>query len=128
MTSPAVGRIRERSTFRALASPAGRATCGPIKVSFAPAPSPDDQPFPQVAYAIGRRHGVAVRRNLLRRRLRSAVREVAGDVPPGNYLVRPGPATATLDFAELRSAVRRALVVAGRADVARIPGATDGRR
>ena len=71
--------------------------------------------FPVVGYAIGRRHGGAVVRNRLRRRLREAVRAAATDLEPGAYLVRATPPAATLGFEELCRSVRAALRVAGSA-------------
>lgn len=60
---------------------------------------------PRVGYAVSRRHGGAVRRNRLRRRLREAVsqavREAGGAVVPGAYLVRAEPEAVALPYAEL---------------------------
>jgi ribonuclease P protein component len=112
MTGLAVGRIRDRSTFRALGRPEGRAARGPIQVSFVSAPSPAEPPFPQVGYAVSRQHGNAVHRNRLRRRLRAAVRQAANQVPVGSYLIRPAPATAILTFDELVAAVGQAMATA----------------
>ena len=107
---PAVGRIRGRSTFRALARSAARGRSGPISVSFVPDGVP---PVPCVGYAIGRRHGNAVRRNRLRRRLRACVRSVAGapgrPLAPGAYLVSADPAAADLDQPELERRVGEAI-------------------
>ena len=106
---PAVGRIRGRATFRALARPAGRGRSGPLSVSFAPG---DGMPPARVAYAIGRRHGNAVHRNRLRRRLRAAVRmaiQPGAPLPPGAYLVAADPAAAGLAHAELARRVAEAL-------------------
>jgi ribonuclease P protein component len=110
VTSRSVGGIRQRSTFAALRRPAGRATVGPLRVSWVP-PGPSDA-FPLVGYAIGRRCGNAVRRNRLRRQLRVAV-ERAG-VRPGSYLVVTDPAAIDLDFTQLASTVRSAMDSAAR--------------
>src|SRR6185437_1053051 len=96
MTRPAVGRIHERSTFRALAKPAGRATRGPVRASFVPPPPDRNLQVPAVAYAISRQHGSAVVRNRLRRRLRAAARLAAPVTPAGSYLLRPVPGAADL--------------------------------
>jgi ribonuclease P protein component len=109
MTS--VGRIGDRATFRALERPFGRSGRGPVRAAFTPL-SPGTGALAQLAYAIGRRHGNAVHRNRLRRRLRSAVREVARDVVPGSYLLRPTPAVATMPFDDLVAAVRTAMTSA----------------
>jgi ribonuclease P protein component len=101
--APVVGRIRKKATFRALARPDGRARRGPVSVDFcwmSEAPQ-----LPVVAYAIGRRHGGAVVRNRLRRRLRAAVRAAAGDFVPGSYLLRTAPSASALGFDELRRSV-----------------------
>lgn len=94
--------------FVSLRRPAGRSSAGPLRVSWV-APSPTD-PFPLVAYAIGRRCGTAVTRNRLRRRLRAAVG--AAPPPPGRYLVAAGPEAVQLSFAELASAVGSAMTSA----------------
>ncbi len=66
-------------------------------------------PPPRVAYAVGRRVGPAVRRNRLRRRLRSVVRHEAHRLGPGAYLVGAAPGAADVTFAELLSMYRQAL-------------------
>lgn len=107
---PAVGRIRERATFRALARPAGRGRSGPVSVSFTPV---GDDGRPRVAYAIGRRHGNAVQRNRLRRRLRAcvqtAVHEAGSPLAGGSYLVRADPTASELTAPDLARRVREAL-------------------
>lgn len=109
--APVVGRMRGRSSFRALARPDGRARKGYLSVLYR-APGTAAPAFPLVGYAIGRRHGSAVRRNRLRRRLREAMRLCAPDLPPGSYLVRSEPVRTGVSFDELchdlRSAALRA--------------------
>ena len=109
---PVVGRIRKRTTFRALARPDGRATSGPVAVSFsARVRETEAAPLagvPVVGYAVGRAHGGAVARNRLRRRLRAAVREAAPSLPAGAYLVRAEPTAADLGFGELCALVASA--------------------
>lgn len=58
---------------------------------------------PRVAFAIGRPVGNAVVRNRIRRRLRSALRElhVAGRLPLGDYLVGGRSEAAVLPWTEL---------------------------
>ena len=104
--APVVGRIRRRSTFRALARPNGRASEGPVSVAYAPVD--EHLGMPLVAYAVGRPVGTAVVRNRVRRRLRAAVRAAAPALPAGSYLVRVSPAAAATSWNELCVAVRRA--------------------
>ena len=106
------GRVGDRAVLRALRRPAGRARRGPIQVSFVPVPAGDGGGSAQVAYAVNRACGSAVQRNRLRRRCRAAVREAAGAVPAGGYLIRPEPAAAALAYPALALAVRTAMVAA----------------
>jgi len=111
--APAVGRIRERATFRALRQPARRASSGPVRAAFVPVTPTGEVAFPQVAFAIGRRTGNAVVRNRLRRRLRSAVRDVARDSAPGAYLLGAERAAMDVSYQELVRAVGQAMGRAG---------------
>ena len=110
--APAAGRIRDRSTFRALRRPAGRATRGLVRVSYVAPRDSDRERFARVGYAIDRRCGNAVARNRLRRRCREAARQASAEVPAGSYLVRPEPGALTLDYADLARAVREAMIAA----------------
>ncbi|MHB8220185.1 MAG: ribonuclease P protein component [Acidimicrobiales bacterium] len=109
MTGPTVGRIRERQAFQQLRRPEGRGRRGPIRVAFVSSEAQGREPEVQVAYAIGRRCGNAVQRNRLRRRLRAAVREVAGGVRPGKYLVYGSIEVAGLDYREIVKGVDEAM-------------------
>jgi ribonuclease P protein component len=60
-----------------------------------------------VAYAIGRAVGPAVTRNLLRRRLRSLLRQEHPDLPAGLYLIGATPAAAGRSFTELAADLDR---------------------
>ncbi len=104
--APIVGRIHRQATFRALSRPDGRAQRGPVNVAFSR--TEESSCLPLAAYAIGRRHGGAVARNRLRRRLREAVRAAGPALEPGAYLVRATPEAARLGFDELCGVVRAA--------------------
>jgi ribonuclease P protein component len=118
---PAVGLIwpiRSRKTFAVLSSSRGatgsqatgsqttRARIGPLTVSFLDG-SPAEPP--RVAYAIGRKVGSAVKRNRIRRRLRSIFRELAPHLRPGSYLIGVAPQATELRYGELRTTVIQAL-------------------
>lgn len=65
-----------------------------------------------MAYAIGRKVGGAVQRNLIRRRLRAAAVELgrsAAPPPTGDCLVVVRPDAVDLGYAELRDALGAAL-------------------
>jgi ribonuclease P protein component len=83
-----------------------------VTVTFLPETSGRAEP-PKFAFAIGRPVGSAVRRNLVRRRLRSIVRELiaqpSSPVGPGTYLVAVGPEASVLSYGELRSIVETAI-------------------
>ncbi len=70
----------------------------------------------QVAYAVGRAVGPAVVRNRWRRRLRVLAAELAGELPPGMYLIGVRPDVTELSFEQLRERVSEAMRTAsGRA-------------
>jgi len=75
-------------------------------VSFVGRP---DWDRPQVAYAVNRKVGNAVQRNLLRRRMRAIVSELAGELAVGAYVVRSTAEGPSLDFNELKVAMSQAL-------------------
>jgi ribonuclease P protein component len=60
---------------------------------------------PEVAFAVGRAYGTAVRRNRLRRRIRGALLEMS--LPPGLFLFGATPAADRLTTPQLRSALDR---------------------
>lgn len=107
--APAIGRIRRRSSFRALARPDGRGSAGPLRVTYVRVTA-ETPGLACVGYAVGRRHGNAVARNRLRRRLRAALQEVASTrpLPPGTYLVSARPDASSLDTDALRAALETA--------------------
>ena len=78
-----IWRVRDRATFEALAR-ARRHRAGPVSLRFLTDGSDDP---PRVAYAIGRRVGIAVERNRTRRRLRAPRSALARRPPaPGRRL------------------------------------------
>jgi ribonuclease P protein component len=108
-----VGRIQTRAAFGQLQRSRSRASCGPVRATFVPAPTGTGGIFPQVGFAIGKSCGNAVLRNALRRRLRESARAVAAGLPRGMYLLRLEPAAARSDRAELSAQVKEALQRAG---------------
>jgi ribonuclease P protein component len=83
-----IDRIRRRDAFARLRREGVRVRIDSLWCSFVP---DSDVVPPQVAFAIGRASGSAVRRNRLRRRLREILR--AGDLPAGLWLIgTTGPA------------------------------------
>ena len=100
-----VGPVRSRQTFAALRRPSGRGRHGPVSMSFV---ARADWTRTEVAYAVNRKVGNAVERNLLRRRMRAIVSEQATELPTGAYLVRVGLDGTALDFNELKAAMTRA--------------------
>jgi ribonuclease P protein component len=110
-----VGRIQTRGAFGQLQRSRARASCGPVRATFAPVDTLADGIYPQVGYAIGKNCGNAVVRNSLRRRMRESARVVASDLPRGTYLLRVEPAAVRSTRAEFSAQVREALRRAGQA-------------
>ena len=108
-----IGRVRDRTTFAALRSQGVRARSGPFTVTFVPdalAPAPPGSPPARVAFAVPRRVGRAVDRNLIRRRIRSILGDLPQDrLPVGAYLIAVRPGATPLSFSELSDHVDRAL-------------------
>jgi ribonuclease P protein component len=115
MPAPTVGRITSRAAFAEVQRSRARGASGPVRAVFAPADETAPGLFPQVGYAIGRRCGSAVVRNRLRRRARAVVREEAPTLPRGAFMVRLDPGAASLNAAEFRHDLARALHRAGKA-------------
>ena len=105
-TRPRVEPIRSLRTFSDLRRPSGRGRQGPVSVSYVEHPDWDRS---EVAYAVSRKVGNAVQRNLLRRRMRAIMAERVADVPAGAFLVCSGPEGPALDFHELKVAMSRAI-------------------
>lgn len=63
----------------------------------------------QVAYAVGRRAGGAVRRNRLKRQLRHVVRSCSHALRPGWYLVGVSAGVDQLSYQQMEATVARLL-------------------
>jgi len=103
---PGIGPVRSRSTFADLRRSTAKGRSGPVSVSFVDHPDWDRS---QAAYAVNRKVGNAVRRNLLRRRMRAIISGQADTLPTGAYVVHSGPDGPTLHFDELKVAMSQAL-------------------
>jgi ribonuclease P protein component len=123
-----VGRLSSKEHFATLRRSAIRATSNGVQVIYAQESPVTEagndrgrvlgEPKPlsstnqaMIAYAVGKRIGKAVQRNRLKRRLRAAVSEIAEDLEPGFYLVRPDASAADMPFEELRAALCKATEV-----------------
>lgn len=111
-------RLRESDAFRATTRSGVRAGSRTVVVHLAdpgsarldgnktaPTPAP-----PRVGFVVSKAVGIAVVRNLVKRRLRHLMREHVGALPPGSTLVvRALPAAADASSPELRSDLARCL-------------------
>lgn len=106
--SPAVGligRLNRSHEFQRLRSEGTRVRSGFLWCVMLRDPS---LPAPQVAFAIGRPFGSAVRRNRLRRQLRAILTTRENDLGPGMFLIgvnNPSRHTPLPSFAQLSSDV-----------------------
>ena len=91
--------IRRRATFAALRSQGMRVRRRGLNVVYVPT----DSDATEVAFAISRRAGSAVRRNRCRRRLRAAFAELdrQGRLPHGAYMISVTAAIVDAPHAEL---------------------------
>ena len=103
--------MRTRRQFDRLAQPARRGRSGPVRVSFCE-PADASESF-AVAYAIPRRCGNAVARNLARRRLRVAMDELRPRLASGIYLIKCDFQAKELNYERLADLVEGALDNAG---------------
>ena len=102
-----IWRVRGQSSFQALARGRRRRA---EKLEVRTAVIGTNIEPPRVAFSVGRSVGDSVTRNLVRRRLRAAVREHAGSLHPGAaYLVRAAPGCAESSYAELSNTLRAIL-------------------
>lgn len=112
---PQLWRIRDRRSFQDLRRSRARARSGCCSVTWLPAADPATPP--RAAFAVGKPVGGAVVRNRVRRRLRSALRELqsSDQLPAGTYLVGAGPEAATLPWEALVASLGDAVRTATRA-------------
>ncbi len=96
-----IDRVRERDAFVRLRRDGVRVRTDSLWCSFVL--DPNVVP-PQVAFAIGRAVGSAVRRNRLRRRLRAVLANC--DVPPGLYLIGARVPACEQTFDEIEGTMR----------------------
>jgi ribonuclease P protein component len=99
-----IDRVRQRDGFVRIRRDGARVRADPLWCSYVL--DPDLVP-PQVAFAIGRAVGTAVRRNRLRRRLRALL--ASSDVRPGLYLIGAGPQACEHTFDDLDRSIRSML-------------------
>jgi ribonuclease P protein component len=119
---PASARVRSRSEHRLVAARGRRARRGPIVVHLV-SPGTSGEPA-RAGVIVGKRVGPAVRRNLVKRRLREQLRPRLGDLPDGALLVvRALPGAADAGFDRLGSALDAALRALGARTDSRASGA-----
>jgi ribonuclease P protein component len=102
--------IRSATDFRALQSE-GRSRVHPLLVMRY---RRNGQEVTRYGISTGRRIGSAVLRNQIRRRLRTVMRELGGEVEPGwDVLIISRPPAASATQSELRLALERLLRATG---------------
>lgn len=79
----------------------------------------------RLGMAVGKPVGGAVQRNLVRRRLRAIVAEVADQMSGTMVVIRAFPGAADVSFAELRLSVQRALAQAHPSGAGRAPSSLE---
>jgi ribonuclease P protein component len=97
---PAAARLRQRAEFTSTIRGGARRVTARLVCHL---DVDDDRPGPaRVGFVVGKDVGPAVTRNLVRRRLRHAIRAALPTLPAGARLVvRANPASASASFAEL---------------------------
>ncbi|MHC4831664.1 MAG: ribonuclease P protein component [Planctomycetota bacterium] len=77
---PRLGRVCTKSEFDHIFREGARASTPRMRVVVARVPQ---EPFIRVGFAVSRKHGGAVKRNRIRRRLREAFRQLLPELPRG---------------------------------------------
>jgi ribonuclease P protein component len=101
------GRVHTRRQFALFTRPSARGSSGPLRISFVQ--DGDSTGQVNVAFAISRKVGNAVERNLIRRRLRALFDEMTPALKSGNYLIRTAIETSDLTYDDLRHHLQIAL-------------------
>lgn len=109
--------IRSRRSFDRLRRNGVRVRVDPLWCSHIP--DPQIHP-PEVAFAVGRAYGTAVRRNRLRRRVRAVLQEMP--LRPGLYLFGAAPSAGDLSTAQLRATIESLMDRAMRTPPVERPG------
>lgn len=101
-----IGRLADRNDFHRLQQHGRRARHGVLWMTWLTDASATP---PRVGFAVGRPVGRAVTRNLLRRRFRAVMRELAtaGRLPAGLYLLGARPGAELLTFPQLSEGVHQ---------------------
>ena len=99
--------VHGRTAFVQLRRSRRRSWSGPVRVQFLPAQGTDE--IRRVAFAVPRKVGSAVERNLFRRRLRAITAGATAMIPPGAYLVGIDQGVRDLPFQELEAKVIEAM-------------------
>ncbi len=112
---PQLWRITDRRSFQELRRSRARARSGCCSVTWVAAADPTTPP--RAGFAIGKPVGGAVVRNRVRRRLRSALRELQSDdrLPGGIYLIGATADAATLPWEHLVASLSDAIDTATKA-------------
>ncbi len=99
-----IGRLADRNDFHRLQQHGRRARHGVLWMTWLTDASATP---PRVGFAVGRPVGRAVTRNLIRRRFRSVMGELAraGRLPAGLYLLGAKPGAEQLTFLQLSEGV-----------------------